>query len=51
MEDGPGVEILSQLWFLRWLVALQARGYHAVLRPIITGWLKALLEFCDGFCG
>ena len=51
VEYGPGVEILAQLRFGMWLVALPSRGHHAVLRPIMIGWLTRLLEFCDEFCG
>ena len=48
---GPGAENLAQLQFRKWLVALPARGDHAVPLPILTRWLMHLLEFCDGFCG
>ena len=47
----PVAENLSQLPCGMCLVALPALGDHAVLIPILTGWLARLLEFCDGFRG
>ena len=34
-----------------WLIEFTSRGYHNIFRPILTGFLTHLLEFCDGFCG
>ena len=51
VEDGTGIETLDQLLFGMWLVALTSQGDHAVLRPIITGWLTCLLELSNGFSG
>ena len=51
VEDGPGVDILAQLRFVMCLVELPARGDHAVLLPIMTGWLKRLFEFYVEFRG
>ena len=36
---GPGAENIAQLQCGIWLVALPARGYHAVPLPIMAGWL------------
>ena len=41
---GPGAEKLAPLQFGKCLVALPARGDHAVSLPILTGWLMHLLE-------
>ena len=49
VRDGPGVENHAKLRFGMCLVALPARGDHAVPRPIMTRWLTRLLEFCNGF--
>ena len=49
--DGPGAENIAQLQCVMWLFTFPVQGDHAVLLPILTGWLTRLLEFCDGFCG
>ena len=46
---GPGDENHAQLRFGMWLVEFPDQGYHAFLRPILTGWLARLLGFCNVF--
>ena len=49
LVDGLGVKLCAWQPFGMWLAALQAWGYHVIVRVVLILWLAHLLEYWNEF--